>query len=129
MGQACHAGASLAQRYIQKMPDARADAIVLFGATGDLARKKLYPALCDVCQRDGLEMPVIGVARSEWDDAELQEYAGRAVADAEPSMSDEDLDAFTGRLQYLQGDYGDEETYTRLADLLKNAELPVITSR
>ncbi|MBC7309982.1 MAG: glucose-6-phosphate dehydrogenase [Tetrasphaera sp.] len=108
------------------MPDARADAIVLFGATGDLARKKLYPALCDVCQRDGLEMPVIGVARSEWDDAELQEYAGRAVADAEPSMSDEDLDAFTGRLQYLQGDYGDEETYTRLADLLKNAELPVI---
>jgi len=44
-------------------------------------------------------------------------------------MSDEDLDAFTGRLQYLQGDYGDEETYTRLADLLKNAELPVITSR
>jgi len=108
------------------MQDSRADAVVLFGATGDLARKKLYPALCDVCQRDELEMPVIGVARSEWDDEELQRYAGRAIADAAPSTTDADLEAFSRRLQYLQGDYGDQDTYTRLAELLSNAELPVI---
>ena len=108
------------------MADSRADAIVLFGATGDLARKKLFPALCDVCQRDELEMPVIGVARSEWDDAELQEYAARAIADAAPSTTEEDLTAFSERLQYLQGDYDDPQTYTRLAELLADAELPVI---
>ena len=108
------------------MADSRADAIVLFGATGDLARKKLFPALCDVCQRDELEMPVIGVARSDWDDTELQEYAARAVADAAPSTTDADLEEFSRRLQYLRGDYDDPQTYTRLAERLADAALPVI---
>ena len=58
---------------------ARADAVVLFGATGDLARKKLYPALYEMSLAERLNVPVIGVARSAWDDDQLRDYARNAV--------------------------------------------------
>ena len=56
-----------------------ADALVIFGATGDLARKKLFPALYRLVERDALDIPVIGVARRSWQDAELRAYAREAV--------------------------------------------------
>ena len=60
----------------------RADALVLFGATGDLARKKLFPAVYEMEGRDVLDgMPVIGVASSDWDDDRLREHAGAIRSD------------------------------------------------
>jgi len=59
--------------------DGRADAVVLFGATGDLVRKKLLPALYQLARADRLGVPVIGVARSAWDDDRLRQHARAAV--------------------------------------------------
>ena len=56
-----------------------ADALVIFGATGDLARKKLYPALFRLAARGRLRVPVVGVARSAWDDDQLRSYACESV--------------------------------------------------
>ncbi|MCA1781081.1 MAG: glucose-6-phosphate dehydrogenase [Dermatophilaceae bacterium] len=103
-----------------------ADAIVLFGATGDLARKKLFPALFHLCERDELEVPVIGVARSDWDDARLREYATEAVAASVPKVTKTRLKKFAERLTYVQGDYAELKTYRSIAKLLEGAELPVI---
>ena len=103
-----------------------ADAIVLFGATGDLAKKKLFPALFHLFERDELDMPVIGVARSDWDDARLREYAAGAVQDAVTGVAGGTCAEFAERLRYLQGDYGDAATYRALAELLGDAERPVI---
>ena len=61
-------------------PSERADALVLFGATGDLARKKLFPALYDMAAEGRLDIPVIGIARSSWDDDEFRAHAREAIA-------------------------------------------------
>jgi glucose-6-phosphate 1-dehydrogenase len=52
----------------------RSDAIVLFGASGDLAKKKLFPALAQLSRDNRLPARVVGVAASEWDDAQLRDY-------------------------------------------------------
>lgn len=57
----------------------RADALVLFGATGDLARKKLFPALYHLAAARRLGVPVVGGAVSDWDDTRLRAYAAEAV--------------------------------------------------
>ncbi len=57
----------------------RADAVVLFGVTGDLVFKKLFPALYELARKDRLGVPVVGVARSAWDQERLHGYARKAV--------------------------------------------------
>lgn len=108
------------------MPQTTADAIVLFGATGDLARKKLFPALFHLFERDELDLPVIGVARSDWDDDRLREYAVEAVREAVPKVTKAKAQAFAKQLTYLQGDYAEVTTYRELAKRLADAQLPVI---
>ena len=108
------------------MADPRSDAVVLFGATGDLARKKLFPALFHLVEREELDVPVIGVARSEWDDARLREYAAEAVRESVGRVSKARLAALTDRLSYVSGDYGELSTHRALAKLLADCEHPVI---
>jgi glucose-6-phosphate 1-dehydrogenase len=59
------------------VPDdaAKSDVLVLFGATGDLAKKKLFPALYLLARAGRLAMPVVGVAKSDWDDDSIREHA------------------------------------------------------
>ena len=59
--------------------DPRSDVLVLFGATGDLARRKLYPALYRMVRRGRLDVPVIGFASSEWDTERLRAYAREGI--------------------------------------------------
>ena len=92
------------------MADPRSDAVVLFGATGDLARKKLFPALFHLVEREEIDVPVIGVDRSEWDDARLREYAAEAVRESVGRVSKARLAALTDRLSYVSGDYGELST-------------------
>jgi glucose-6-phosphate 1-dehydrogenase len=105
----------------------RSDAVVLFGATGDLARKKLFPALYQLSTRGSLGVPVIGVARSNWDDEQLRDYASTAIRDSVKGTVDQaGLDAMLQQLSYLSGDYGDPATHQRLAERLSSSEIPVI---
>src|SRR5690349_15893639 len=101
-----------------------ADALVLFGATGDLAFKKIFPALAGLIRRRRLEEPIIGVAKSEWDidhlRARVRESLERAGA-FEPGVY-RDLCA---RLSYVSGDYADPATFHRLRERLGTAQRPL----
>ncbi|MEU4335068.1 glucose-6-phosphate dehydrogenase [Micromonospora lupini] len=103
----------------------RSDAVVLFGVTGDLVSKKLFPALYELTRRGRLDVPVIGVARSPWDDQQLVATARKSVAEASDEVDDEAFDALAGNLSMISGDYADPVTYQRLAERLRDAERPV----
>ena len=95
-----------------------ADALVLFGATGDLAKRKLFPSLYRLERSSTLAVPVIGVARSDWSDDEFRAHARESVEahvdGADPSV----IDSLCGRLDLIQGDYASPDTWTELRDSL-----------
>jgi len=95
-----------------------ADALVLFGATGDLSKKKLMPALYELEKRGRLTMPVIGVARSDWTDAAFRDHAEESILAVEPNADTEVVAALQKRLDLVQGDYADPKTWTTLAKKL-----------
>lgn len=101
------------------------DALVLFGATGDLARKKIFPALYALAKRRQLEIPVIGVAASGWNVDQLRGRARDAVAAFGAGVDDPGaMDTLLGRLRYVDGDYRDPETFNRLKRSLGDALNP-----
>ena len=95
-----------------------ADALVLFGATGDLAKRKLFPALYELERRGVLAVPVIGVARSDWSDDDFRLHARESVTAAQPDADPAVLDRFIGRLDLIQGDYSDPATWAELRNTL-----------
>jgi glucose-6-phosphate 1-dehydrogenase len=99
----------------------RAGALVLFGATGDLARKKLFPALYHLAAAKQLGVPVVGVAVSDWDDAQVRAYATEAVQAAEGQVDDPALKELAGGLAMVSGDYRDPATFAALARRLAEA--------
>ena len=105
----------------------RSDAVVMFGATGDLARKKLFPAVYRMEQRGVLDgMPVLGVAASDWDDARLREHARGSLEDREIAVDEDVWSGLSERISYIQGDYTASETYDALAERLAAAACPLI---
>ena len=102
----------------------RSDAFVLFGATGDLAFKRIFPALQALVRRGDLDMPVIGIARRRWTTDQLRDYARESL---ERSGSF-DADAFarlSARLVYVAGEYEDPGTYRNLGQALQGAAQPL----
>jgi glucose-6-phosphate 1-dehydrogenase len=101
-------------------PDAveRADAIVIFGATGDLARKKLHPALYKLHAAGKLGIPVIGVARSGWTDERLRDLARESIEGriSEPDMAA--LGSYLAALSHAGGDYQETQTFASLVEAL-----------
>jgi hypothetical protein len=91
-----------------------ADALVLFGATGDLAKRKLFPALYHLERHGTLNVPVIGVARSDWTDQAFCENAHDSIIAAIPDAKAAVIDALMARLDLIQGDYSDPKTWTTL---------------
>jgi glucose-6-phosphate 1-dehydrogenase len=107
-------------------PPPRADALVLFGVTGDLAYKKLFPALQRLAEQDVLGgMPVVGVARSDWDDEALRRRARESIETAAEDHDTSALEALTRSMTYVSGDYSDAKTYERLAERLAGTHHPV----
>jgi glucose-6-phosphate 1-dehydrogenase len=101
------------------------DALVLFGISGDLARKKLFPALYDLTAAGRLEIPVVGVATRDWDDATLRRVAREAL-EADGTVVDEAvLESLAERLCYVSGDYRDPATYARITERLAGHSSPV----
>jgi glucose-6-phosphate 1-dehydrogenase len=103
----------------------RSDAVVLFGVTGDLVSKKLFPAFYELTSRRRLDVPVIGVARSPWDDQDLVTAARKSVAEARDHVDDETFDALAQNLRMVHGDYADPATYQQLAQALGDSERPL----
>jgi glucose-6-phosphate 1-dehydrogenase len=103
---------------------AASDALVFFGATGDLAHKMIFPALYRMAKRGVLNVPVIGVASSPWT---LEQFEARARDGIEDAGGVDDEDAFqhlVGLLAYVDGDYKDKATYASIKQALKGAERP-----
>jgi len=102
----------------------KSNALVLYGATGDLARKKLYPALQALVQKGQLDFPVIGVALSGWNVDRLRGYVHDSLK--EHGVLDEHAFArLSGLLRYVDGDYRDAATFERLRQALANAGHPL----
>lgn len=109
-------------------PDDRADALVMFGLTGDLGEKKLFPALYDLAQAGLLGVPVVGVGRSEHTDADVREMLDDALDGYQPADgSDFDQSVADGiELSYLSGDSTEASTFDGLVDRLSGTEWPVV---
>lgn len=95
-----------------------ADALVLFGATGDLSRRKLFPALYHMEGHGSLKVPVIGVARSDWTDEAFRQHAHDSIIAAIPDAKAAVIDSLLARLDLIQGDYADAATWQELATTL-----------
>ena len=99
------------------------DALVFFGATGDLAYKKIFPALQAMAQRDDLNIPVIGMGRAGWT---LEKLRARVKSSLEESGVF-DASAFSklcAHFQYVDGDYGEPSTFERLREALRDVKRP-----
>jgi glucose-6-phosphate 1-dehydrogenase len=103
----------------------RADALVIFGATGDLAHKKIFPALYAMAKRGALAVPVVGVAFSKWDLNHLRERVRDSIAQDTGGIDDEHaLDRMLALFEYVDGDYNDADTFTALQSALRGARCP-----
>jgi glucose-6-phosphate 1-dehydrogenase len=106
-------------------PTLPADALVIFGITGDLAKKMTFRALYRLEKRGKLECPIVGVAIDEWSVEQLREHAREAIA---ATIEDPDEDVFArlaDRISYVQGDYADAETFERVDKAIGDARSPV----
>ena len=106
------------------MPEAKSDAFVFFGATGDLAYKQIFPALQAMMRRGHLDMPLIGIGRSAWT---VDQFLARARDSIEKhGVVDEDaFQKLASRLQYISGDIADADTYRQLRSTLGKAQHPL----
>jgi glucose-6-phosphate 1-dehydrogenase len=100
------------------------DAFVFFGATGDLAYKKVFPALQALVARRQLDIPVIGVAKQGWGLEQLRERAANSVRE-HGSGTDEAFKKLCQNLRYVDGDYHDPGTFERLRQELGSAKNPI----
>ncbi len=82
----------------------QSDAFVFFGATGDLARKKVLPALLARTRDGRLDMPVIGVARSDWSDNRFHDFARDVIVPRTPAEHDAS-DRLAANMRFVSGDY------------------------
>jgi glucose-6-phosphate 1-dehydrogenase len=106
------------------MTELNSDAFVFFGATGDLAYKKIFPALYAMVRRSGLDIPIIGMARAGWSLDKLKARARESVEQGD------DFDAgcfgkLAAQLRYVGGDYTDPATYAKLKQALGLATRPI----
>jgi len=97
---------------------------VFFGASGDLAHKKIFPALAAMVSRGHLDVPVIGVARAGWDTGQLLARASDSLKH-HGAVEEEVADRLAGLLRYVEGDYEDPATFERLRSALGDAVAPM----
>jgi glucose-6-phosphate 1-dehydrogenase len=99
------------------------DALVFFGATGDLAYKKIFPSLQAMVKRGHLDIPVIGVAKSGWKIEQLRARA-RDSLEEHGGVDAEAFERLSGLLRYVDGDYNEPQTYQEIRKALGSAERP-----
>src|SRR4030088_3207179 len=93
-----------------------ADALVVFGITGDLARKMTFRSLYRLERRGLLNCPVIGGAGDERSGEQLRERARQSIEQAGEAIAPQVFERFARRLSYVHGDFGDQATFERVAE-------------
>src|SRR5690242_8748445 len=107
----------------ENMNNSHSDALVFFGATGDLAHKKIFPALQAMMKRGILDVPVIGVAKAGWTLEDLRARARESV-ETHGGLDQAAFDKLCQRLRYIDGDYQDPATFAAIRAELKDAKCP-----
>jgi glucose-6-phosphate 1-dehydrogenase len=105
-------------------PHAEADALVIFGVTGDLAKKQTFRSLYRLVERNLLSCPVIGVAVDDWGADKLRQHARESIQAAGDHLDEQVFDRLAGLLSYVSGDFSDQQTYQRVADALGERRQP-----
>jgi glucose-6-phosphate 1-dehydrogenase len=107
------------------MAPTSSDALVFFGATGDLAHKKVFPALQALVKRGHLGVPIIGVAKAGWNLEQLRARARDSLQAHGGGLDGAAFDKLSSLLRYVDGDYEDSATFDRLRRELGSAERPL----
>ena len=105
------------------MSEAKSDALVFFGATGDLAYKKIFPSLQAMLKRGHLDVPVIAVAKAGWTLDQLKARA-RDSLETHGGLDPAAFDKLSGLLRYVDGDYADPATFDAIRNQLGSAQRP-----
>ncbi len=105
------------------MSDSQSDALVFFGASGDLAYKKIFPALQAMVKRGHLNVPVVGVAKSGWGVEQLRARAQDSL-EKHGGLDRAAFEKLSGLLHYVDGDYSDPATFQALRKELNGAQRP-----
>jgi glucose-6-phosphate 1-dehydrogenase len=103
---------------------ARSDALVLFGVTGDLVHKKIFPALYAMAKRGALDVPVVGVASSKWSAGQLRTRAKDSIKQLGQIVDPVALRHLLSLLRYVSGDYNEPATFEALKKVLRGARRP-----
>ena len=106
------------------MTVSRSDALVLFGVTGDLAHKMIFPALYAMAKRGTLKIPVIGVAFPKWSLARLRKRVTDSIKQSGGIDNQRAFHHLLSQLKYVIGDYNDQGTFTAIREALGNARRP-----
>jgi glucose-6-phosphate 1-dehydrogenase len=102
-----------------------ADVLVIFGITGDLAKKMTFRSLYRLERRGMLDCPIVGVALDNWSVEALRDHARRAIEEAGESIDENVFDRFANRLSMVSGDFSDAETYERVGRAIEGRSTPV----
>lgn len=100
------------------------DALVVFGATGDLAFKKIFPSLYELVKKGALNVPVIGVASPDWTMDELRHRVHQSLLESAGVDDQSAFERMAALLSYVSGDYKDKDTFQRLKHQLGGAKRP-----
>src|SRR5271157_595837 len=104
---------------------APADVLVIFGITGDLAKKMTFRSLYRLERRQMLDCPIVGVALDDWSASTLRDHARRAIEDSGETIDEDVFQRLAARLSMVSGDFGDPKTYDRVAKAIKGKHTPV----
>lgn len=107
------------------MSSTASDVLVVFGATGDLARKMTFPSLYRLAERGLLKVPIVGVAFSDLDDAGLVRYARASIRAAGIKLNPAVFKKMAARMRYVQGDYTETATFERLRKVIGRRKRPL----
>src|SRR5258706_2066834 len=107
------------------MSTQQSDALVFFGATGDLAYKKIFPALQAMVKRGHLDVPVIGVAKAGWNLDQFKARARDSLATHGGGVDEAVFAKLSALLRYVDGDYSDDATFTAVRRELGGAAHPL----
>jgi glucose-6-phosphate 1-dehydrogenase len=107
------------------MSEREADALVVFGITGDLARKMTFRSLYRLEQRNLLDVPVIGVAAADMTDEQLRDLARESIEKGGENIDENVFERFASGLSYVRGDFGEDQTYADVAKALGEHRNPV----
>jgi glucose-6-phosphate 1-dehydrogenase len=101
------------------------DCLVLFGVTGDLAKKKLFPAVYRLHCRWLLEVPIIGLARDDWTEEQLHRHARESIEEAGEKFDEKQFAALMRKFTYVRGDYSDYRCFEHLKAAVGDAKHPI----